>query len=104
MPKEVAKQIVKEIVEVFESEENSTNVFIEIVQLSMEKEVVKFGYTSEDKKMDELSEWVRLNAKKIHQLEKLRKALIFSGVPAEIIRAELLGVYKKYTAKPEYRL
>ena len=104
MPKEVAKQIVKEIVEVFESEENNTNVFIEIVQLSMEKEVVKFGYTSGDKKMDELSEWIRLNAKKIHLLEKLRRALVFSGVPAEIIRAELLGVYKKYTAKPEYRL
>lgn len=104
MPKDIAKEVVTNIVNVFESEETIPNVFTEIIQLSLEKDELNFTYTTEEKKLDELAEWVKLNARKIHLLEKIRRALVFAGIPADIIRSELLGVYKMYTTKPEYRI
>ncbi len=104
MPKDIAKEVVTNIVNVFEREETIPNVFTEIIQLSLEKDELNFTYTTEEKKLDELAEWVKLNARKIHLLEKVRRALVFAGIPADIIRAELLSVYKLYTAKPEFRI
>ena len=104
MPKDIAKEVVTNIVNVFESEETIPNVFTEIIQLSLEKDELNFTYTTEEKKLDELAEWVKLNARKIHLLEKIRRALVFAGIPADIIKSELLGVYKTYTTKPEYRI
>ncbi len=104
MPKDIAKEVVANMVNIFESEEEKPNVFTEIIQLSLEKDELNFTYTTEEKKLDELSEWIKLNARKIHLLERVRRALVFAGIPADIIRAELLGVYKLYTAKPEFRL
>lgn len=104
MPKDIAKEVVTNIVNVFESEETIPNVFTEIIQLSLEKDELNFTYTTEEKKLDELAEWVKLNARKIHLLEKIRRALVFAGIPADIIKSELLGVYKMYTTKPEYRI
>lgn len=104
MPNDIAKEVVTNIVNVFESEETKLNVFTEIIQLSLEKDELNFTYTAEEKKLDELAEWVKLNARKIHLLEKVRRALVFAGIPADIIKSELLGVYKMYTTKPEYRI
>ncbi len=104
MPKDIAKEVVTNIVNVFESEETILNVFTEIIQLSLEKDELNFTYTTEEKKLDELADWIKLNARKIHLLEKVRRALVFAGIPADIIRAELLSVYKLYTAKPEFRI
>lgn len=104
MPKDIAKEVVKNMVNIFESEESKPNVFTEIIQLSLEKDELNFTYTTEEKKLDELAEWVKLNARKIHLLEKIRRALVFAGIPADIIKSELLGVYKMYTTKPEYRI
>lgn len=105
MPTNAAKEVVKELVEVFESKETRTNIFTEIIQLSLEEEKILFSpSTIEEKKLDELADWIKLNARKIHLLEKVRRALIFAGIPADIIRAELLSMYKLYTAKPEFRI
>lgn len=104
MPNDIAKEVVTNIVNVFESEETKLNVFTEIIQLSLEKDELNFTCTTEEKKLDELAEWVKLNARKIHLLEKIRRALVFAGIPADIIKSELLGVYKMYTTKPEYRI
>lgn len=104
MPKDIAKEVVKNMVNIFESEESKPNVFTEIIQLSLEKDELNFTYTTEEKKLDELADWIKLNARKIHLLEKVRRALVFAGIPADIIRAELLSVYKLYTAKPEFRI
>lgn len=102
--KEKAKEIVESVIEVFESKDTSINIFTEIVQLSLDEKPILIGHNSEDKEMEELADWVRLNAKKIHLLEKVRRALVLSGMSADIIREELLGVYRMYTKKPEYRL